>query len=59
MDQYVKISEVGDVVKDAMMTIYDKLKKSDDIARDNRTKINNLGTRIEACIRSMKQIGQL
>ena len=59
VDQYVKLSEVRTVMQEAMMTVYDKLKKSDDIARDNRLKLANMGTKVEACLRTVNSVGRL
>ena len=44
---------------EAMMQVYDKLKRSDDIARDNRVKIANLASKVDACIRTVGGVGKL
>ena len=39
--------------------MYDKIKRSEDIARDNRTKITNVMSKVDACIRTVTGINKL
>ena len=48
MDQYVKLSEIRQVVAEAINSILDRMGKADGIARKNRTEINLLNDKLKA-----------
>ena len=45
-----------EIMKDAMMEVYDKLKNAEDIARQNRIKIANMNTKVDACVRTVGSV---
>ena len=53
VDEYVKLQDVRKIMVEGLGTVYDKLKRQDDIARDNRTKLTNMNSKVEACIRTV------
>ena len=59
VDEYVKLQDVRKIMVEGLGTVYDKLKRQDDIARDNRTKLTNMNSKVEACIRTVGQISKL
>ena len=48
LDQYVKLSEVRNIVNEALHSILDRLGKADGIARKNRTEINLLDSKLKS-----------
>ena len=48
LDQYVKLSEVRNIVNEALHSILDRLGKADGIARKNRTEINQLDGKLKS-----------
>lgn len=48
MDQYVKLSEVRQIVSEAINSILDRMGKADKIARTNRTEISLLCDKLKA-----------
>ena len=59
VDEYVKLQDVRKIMIEGLGTVYDKLKRQDDIAKDNRMKITNMANKVEACIRTVGQISKL
>ena len=47
MDEYVKLNEVRQIVANALNSLFDKLKKTEEIARKNRSEINSLDAKLK------------
>ena len=56
IDSYVKMTEVRKVVNEGLNSIVDKIKKSDFVAKSNRTEINNLETRLKVQDRKVSRL---
>ena len=59
VDEYIKLQDVRKIMVEGLSTVYEKLKRQDDIARDNRLKLTNMNSKVEACIRTVGQISKL
>ena len=56
MDQFVKLSEVKSTMKEALMSIVDKMQKADDLAKANASTITRLESKIKAVQTAMSVV---